>query len=100
MARALDAMDACDAVATEPRQDAQDTWNASVQSRMAGTVWTSGGCASWYIDRNGRNTTLWPDYTFSFRAEMRRFEAGEYHLIGATVPEPEPARVERVAVPA
>ena len=42
---------------------------------MGGTVWNTGGCASWYLDANGRNTTLWPDFTWRFRqrpAALRR----------------------------
>jgi len=38
------------------------------------TVWTSGGCASWYLDSRGRNTTLWPRLGVAFRAITRRFD--------------------------
>ena len=64
--------------AVEVRPDAQDAWNAAVQRRMPGTVWAAGGCASWYIDRTGANTTLWPGYTFTFRRLMRRFDPANY----------------------
>ncbi len=37
--------------------------NASIQQKMQSTVWTS-GCASWYLDASGRNTTLWPGFSF------------------------------------
>jgi hypothetical protein len=40
----------------------------------AGTVWMSGGCKSWYIDRNGHNSTLWPTFTWPFRQRLRRFD--------------------------
>ena len=49
-----------------------------VQQAMQGTVWTSGGCASWYLDQSGKNTTLWPGFTWRFRRETRRFDPGEY----------------------
>jgi hypothetical protein len=45
---------------------------------MKGTVWLEGGCSSWYLDRKGRNTTLWPDFTFRFRRELSSFDATEY----------------------
>jgi len=64
--------------AIEVRPDAQDAWNVAVQRRMPGTVWSAGGCASWYIDRTGANTTLWPGYTFTFRRLMRSFDASNY----------------------
>ena len=41
---------------------------------MKGTVWTEGGCSSWYLDRNGLNTSLWPDFSFRFARALRRFD--------------------------
>ena len=46
---------------------------------MEGTVWIEGGCSSWYIDRNGLNTALWPDFSFKFGRELRRFEPSAHH---------------------
>ena len=34
-------------------------------------MWLAGGCASWYLDKHGHNTTLWPDFTFRFRKLTR-----------------------------
>ena len=50
----------------------------SCNDRMRGTVWTSGGCSSWYLDRTGRNSTLWPGATLSFRRRVERFDPREY----------------------
>lgn len=47
---------------------------------MKGTVWTEGGCSSWYIDRNGLNTSIWPDFSFRFRSRLRGFDPGEHVL--------------------
>ncbi len=66
--------------AVEIRPEAQETFNAQVQQRMQGTVWTS-GCASWYLDAHGRNSTLWPGFTWLFRRATRRFDAARYQLI-------------------
>ena len=74
----------------EVREDAQAAFNAEVQARMPGTVWNSGGCASWYLDANGRNSTIWPDFTWRFRQQTRRFDAEKY-VLGTRVPAPEPA---------
>ncbi|GAB3351390.1 flavin-containing monooxygenase [Modestobacter lapidis] len=49
-----------------------------IARRSRGTVWTSGGCRSWYLDRHGHNTTLWPDFTFRFRALTRRLDRENY----------------------
>jgi cation diffusion facilitator CzcD-associated flavoprotein CzcO len=40
-------------------------------------------------DRNGRNSTLWPTFTWPFRTRTRRFDDGAYAL-AARRPEPEP----------
>jgi cation diffusion facilitator CzcD-associated flavoprotein CzcO len=64
--------------ALEPRPEAQAAFIAGVDRRMDGTVWTSGGCRSWYLDATGRNSTLWPDHTWTFRRRVARFEPGEY----------------------
>ena len=45
---------------------------------MQRTVWNTGGCASWYLDEHGRNTTLWPRTTFTFRSLLRRFDLDKY----------------------
>ena len=66
----------------EPRLDAQEAWNADLQRRMRRTVWSSGGCASWYLDEHGRNTTLWPRATFTFRRLLSRFDADAYEVGG------------------
>lgn len=66
--------------AVEPRPRAFQRWNAGLQRRMKRTVWTRGGCDSWYLDEHGRNTTLWPKSTFTFRRELARFDADAYDV--------------------
>ncbi len=66
--------------AFEPRQEVVDAENEAIQQRLQGTVWNDGGCASWYLDERGRNTTLWPDFTFLFRRGLRTFDPAEHHL--------------------
>jgi cation diffusion facilitator CzcD-associated flavoprotein CzcO len=62
----------------EPRPDVEAAYNSRVQQRLAKTVWNTGGCASWYLDRSGRNTTLWPTFTFTFRRQLRRCDLSDY----------------------
>ena len=64
--------------AVEPTIEAQDAWNDEVQRKMQPTVWLTGGCASWYVDEFGNNTTLWPGQTFSFRNHLSRFDVDQY----------------------
>jgi cyclohexanone monooxygenase len=65
-------------VTVEPRPEAQASWNHEVQRRMKRTVWSTGGCASWYLDARGRNTTLWPRTTFAFRRLLSEFDLDQY----------------------
>jgi cation diffusion facilitator CzcD-associated flavoprotein CzcO len=64
----------------EPSAAAQRGFVAAVDRRSAGTVWLSGGCRSWYLDSTGRNSTLWPGYTWRFRLRMRRFDPSAYEV--------------------
>jgi cation diffusion facilitator CzcD-associated flavoprotein CzcO len=64
----------------EVRAEVQAAYNAEVQRLTQGTVWVSGGCASYYIDRNGRNSSLWPTFTWPFRRRTRDFDEGAYAL--------------------
>jgi hypothetical protein len=77
---ALRTMDRRGLAELEVRPDAQEAFNDGLQRRMRRTVWNAGGCASWYLDSRGRNTTLWPDFTWQFRRLTRRFDARAYEL--------------------
>jgi cation diffusion facilitator CzcD-associated flavoprotein CzcO len=67
-------------VAVEPRAESQAAWVADVDARMQRMVWVAGGCSSWYLDATGRNSTLWPDFTWRFRRRVQGFDANEYTL--------------------
>ena len=62
----------------EVRPEVHEAYNRDLQARMPGTVWSSGGCSSWYLDANGNNATIWPDFTWRFRQGTRRFEPGKF----------------------
>ncbi|MFJ4621469.1 flavin-containing monooxygenase [Streptomyces sp. NPDC088812] len=67
--------------ALDARPGAVRAWNHRVQERMKRTVWNTGGCTSWYLDANGRNTTIWPGTTAEFRRETRRVDLAEYEVL-------------------
>ncbi len=74
----------------EVRPAAVAAYNAQIQSKLPGTVWMS-GCASWYLDAEGKNVTLWPDFTWRFRRRTRRFNTKAYILrraAGVSAPAP------------
>jgi cation diffusion facilitator CzcD-associated flavoprotein CzcO len=64
----------------EVGEQAQAAYNAELDRMTEGTVWVTGGCTSYYIDRNGHNSALWPTYTWPFRRRLRHFDASAYTL--------------------
>ncbi|MDX6350762.1 MAG: hypothetical protein QOF84_5552 [Streptomyces sp.] len=90
VAEYLRALDTTGAYALDAKPDAVRSWNTEMQRRMARTVWTTGGCKSWYLDSNGRNTTAWPGTTAEFRRATRRLKLEEYALL-RTAPASAPA---------
>jgi cation diffusion facilitator CzcD-associated flavoprotein CzcO len=82
-------LDRTGAAALDARVAAQDRWCADIERRMASTVWTTGGCVSWYLNAAGRNPTLWPGSTLRFRRATRRVDPAEYDLVPARGDEPE-----------
>jgi cation diffusion facilitator CzcD-associated flavoprotein CzcO len=78
--QALDAMDARERATLEVKPQVQDEWNDYLQERLAGTVWDTGGCRSWYLDANGRDSVMWPDFTFNFRRRVSEFDPNDYRL--------------------
>jgi cation diffusion facilitator CzcD-associated flavoprotein CzcO len=83
----------------EVRPEAQAVYDRMVQRKMRRTVWVTGGCKSWYLDADGRNVTLWPDFTWIYAWQTRRFDPSNYDLarsltsgIGAEYPATSRAR--------
>jgi cation diffusion facilitator CzcD-associated flavoprotein CzcO len=69
------------AVSMDVRRDAQDRFNQQLDGWMRRTVWLS-GCRSWYLDRNGRNTTLWPGFSVGYWWRVRAVSERVYRLTG------------------
>ncbi len=83
---ALRAMRERGATRVEVTPGAEAAYNADLDRRLERTVWNTGGCASWYMDRNGRNATIWPDFTFRFWGRMRHFDTAAYELTNGARP--------------
>ncbi|HET6608627.1 MAG TPA: NAD(P)/FAD-dependent oxidoreductase [Rhodopila sp.] len=73
----------------EVRADAQARFLAWLDRRMSRTVWLS-GCRSWYLDRSGRNTTLWPGFAAGYWLRLR-LPAGRAYRAGSGVVEEDAA---------
>ncbi len=66
------------AAAAEPSAAAQSQYISWIDRRLATTVWNRGGCSSWYLDRTGRNSTLWPDGIGAFRRRVLIPQLADY----------------------
>jgi cation diffusion facilitator CzcD-associated flavoprotein CzcO len=62
-----------------PTADAQARFNAELARRLPGTVWAT-GCTSWYRNREGRITTLWPGSTLEYRRRTRRLATRDFEF--------------------
>ena len=76
--RCLRSMQRHKAACMEVRAKSQARFNALLQRWMARTVWLS-GCRSWYLDRSGRNTTLWPGFSFGYWLRTWPVSSAIYH---------------------
>jgi len=61
----------------EPTEAATDAFNAELASAMPNTVWATGGCHSWYIDKGGRVVT-WPWSYERFKSDLSKPRLEEY----------------------
>jgi len=74
----LQALDAAPGGVLDTLPAAQRAYTDRVQRDFDHSVWTTGGCSSYYIDANGRNTTIWPHSVGAFRRTVARFRREEY----------------------
>ncbi len=80
VAQAIAAVDRAGAAAIAPTRRAQDEFNAELQRHLAGTVFSTGGCQSWYMDAHGVNRALWSGMTWQYWLATRKFKASEYEF--------------------
>lgn len=66
----------------EVRPEAEAAWNQKIQGKIAGTVWLTGGCKSWYLDENGKNTTIWPGFVAEYQFRTRHAAIADYAPAG------------------
>jgi cation diffusion facilitator CzcD-associated flavoprotein CzcO len=72
----------------EVRREVEAIYNRHLQTRLERSVWAS-GCSSWYRTRTGRNTTLWPHFTFVFRLLTRRAKVDDFCFTPASSAAPQ-----------
>ena len=83
------------AQALAPSPAAQQRYNDELQHDLAGSVWNTGGCRSWYLDEHGVNRTLWSGMTWQYWRTTRSLKPSEYIFLGVRRDTP----TQDVAVP-
>ncbi len=66
--------------AVDVRSEVQRDFVSRLQQRLKRTVWES-GCMSWYLNRSGKSTVLWPGSTVRYRQATRRFDLNRYRQL-------------------
>jgi cation diffusion facilitator CzcD-associated flavoprotein CzcO len=61
-------------------QQAQDSFTREMRSRSAHTIWAT-GCRSWYLDRFGNNTALWPGSTLGYWSRTRKVDDAHFEPV-------------------
>jgi cation diffusion facilitator CzcD-associated flavoprotein CzcO len=73
----------------EVRPEVVEAYDADIQERLDGSVWNTGGCASWYLDDEGRNSVIWPGFTWPYKRQMLAFDP-EAYVVRTRRPAPAP----------
>jgi hypothetical protein len=93
VAKAIAAVDKRGAQALEPSAVAQQRYNDELQRDLAGSVWNTGGCRSFYLDEHGVNRAQWSGMTWQYWRATRKLDPSEYEFTGIG------AKTHDVAVP-
>jgi cation diffusion facilitator CzcD-associated flavoprotein CzcO len=64
-------------------QRAQDAFTREMLTRSKHTIWAT-GCRSWYLDRFGNNTTLWPGSTIGYWWRTRRVDDSHFEPVATS----------------
>lgn len=62
------------------RPEVQARYVDQVQSALAGTVYNAGGCQSYYLDANGRNSFSWPWSTGELTRRVSAFDPDDFTI--------------------
>ncbi len=59
--------------------ESQFRYNLEISKKLSTSIWAE-SCNSWYIHRNGKNTTLWPGFTFEFANKTKTFDYDDFEI--------------------
>jgi len=58
-----------------------DQWRDEMEARSAKSVWTQGGCQTWYVTKEGVNTNNWPGPWLEYKRRTLRVNPDEYQFL-------------------
>ena len=61
----------------EVKNESLKRYNHDIQLKLKDTVWAS-GCSSWYLDKHGKNITLYPEHGRSFKKQLSKIEMNDF----------------------
>lgn len=76
---------------------AQDSFTREMLRRSKHTIWAT-GCRSWYLDRFGNNTSLWPGSTIGYWWRTRKVDDADFELVDSRRPTPAKEFIDAHAV--
>jgi cation diffusion facilitator CzcD-associated flavoprotein CzcO len=82
--RAIELRDRAGAARVGVRHETQRAFNLRLRRDLARSVWSVGGCTSWYLDKQGNNSTLWPRFTVEYWWRTRRPSADMFEFADAS----------------
>jgi hypothetical protein len=64
------------------KKSIQNEFNKKTQEQLKTMIWSDGGCSSYYLkNNNGKNTSIWPGSTMSYRKQTKKIHISDYDLI-------------------
>ncbi|MFJ3904672.1 flavin-containing monooxygenase [Streptomyces sp. NPDC090025] len=81
----------------EVRDEVQRRFNDTLHGKLAGSVWNSGGCHSWFLDHRGVNRQSWPGTGSSYWLATRKPDPAAFRFGGSGVARSEDRPVARSA---
>jgi len=77
---ALETMERRSASRIEVRPEALESFVEWADEASAGTVWTDGGCRSYYLDEDGRQFAIYPGFASEYRRRTRKLNQDAYEI--------------------
>lgn len=65
----------------EVKATVQQDYNQLVQAGLQTTVWNTGGCSSYYLDKNGKNSIGFPWSSNRMQALLKHFDPASYQTL-------------------